>query len=124
MTQNTRQFAPIAQGLFLANITLLPIISFVILLFLYWKKRYVVDPVSRLHFRQAILASIVSGILLLIVSGLILFLGGLSSPYTWMVVLIYFVSIHSALILYAVFAFIKALAEEKYVYPLFGRLWC
>lgn len=117
------QIAAWTQGLYLTNITVLPVVSFVILMWLYSKKFATCHPVTQLHFKQSILANIVAGILLIIVSALILLFGSFNSPYTWMVLLIYFICIHSALILYGVFALIKALAQEKYIYPVFGNWW-
>lgn len=123
MTDKDSKLAASAQALYLFNISFLPILSFVILIHLYVKNRYSISPIAVLHFRQSILANIISGVLLLAVSGIILFIGGLNSPYTWMILLIYFICIHSALILFGVFAFIRALAKQEYVYPVFGKLW-
>lgn len=123
MTKNDKKLAALAQGLYLTNITILPGVSFIILILLYVKNKAELHPAALTHFRQAILANLVAGLLLLGVSAIILIAGSISSPYTWMYFLIYFLSIHSALILFGVFAFIKALAKETYIYPGFGSWW-
>lgn len=123
LSEKDRRLSIIAQALYLLNISVLPILAFLIQLIIYKaggdrSHRQAVE-----HQRQAILASITAGILLIIISGLILFLGGFSSPYTWVLLITYFISIHSALILYGVFAIIKAIVDEPYRYPILGRFW-
>lgn len=121
--QSDSRLAGLAQALYLLNISFLPIISFLVLVSIYIKKQPYNNPVVQLHFRQSILACIVAGLLLLVVSGIILFIGDFTSPYTWATLIIYFTCIHSGLILFGVFALIKSLALQNYVYPIFGHLW-
>ena len=109
--------------LFLTNITLLPVISFVVLVSLYKKTMTDNNFLLKQHYHQSILANIVAGILLLIVSGLVLTIGRFDSIYTWMWLIIYFTCIHSVLILFGVFALIKANNNQLYIYPIFGKLW-
>jgi uncharacterized Tic20 family protein len=123
MTKHDRRLATLAQALYLTNITILPLFSFVILVFMYKKNFAKMHATAVLHCRQAIFANIIAGILLIAVSGLIFLTGSFDSPYMWMILIIYFLSIHSVLILYGVFALIKAHNEEDYVYPVFGKLW-
>lgn len=118
-----KKSAALAQFLFLTNITVLPFFSFVILLYLYKKINRDQPSMMIQHYRQSILANIVAGLLLFAVSGLILLFGSFDSIYTWMWLILYFVCIHSILILYGVFALIKAQAGQAYVYPVFGKLW-
>ena len=115
--------AGLAHILFLTNITVIPVISFLYLLFSYSKIKLTNETLLIQHYRQSILANIVAGILLLVVSGLILLLGDFDSIYTWMWLILYFTCIHSVLILFGVFALIKAQAGQSYIYPLFGKLW-
>ncbi len=118
-----KKSAVLAQVLFLTNITLLPVLSFVILIFLYKKINTKPHSILVQHYRQSILANIVAGILLFAVSALILGFGRFDSVYTWMWLILYFTCIHSMLILFGVFALIKAQAGQAYIYPVFGRLW-
>jgi uncharacterized Tic20 family protein len=115
-----KKAAAMAQILFLTNITVLPIFSFLLLIYFYQRqhKALVIS-----HFRQSILANIVAGILLLLVSFVILAFGDFASVYTWMWLILYFTCIHSVLILFGVFALIKAQAGQSYYYPLIGKLW-
>jgi len=118
-----KRLAGYSQILYLLNITLLPIISFLLLIVLYQKHKANDSPLVIQHFRQSFLANIVAGILLIFVSGLILIFGSLESAYTWMWFILYFLSIHSVLILFGVLAYIKASAGQLYTYPVFGKLW-
>ncbi|MCW8879742.1 MAG: hypothetical protein OQK04_14130 [Kangiellaceae bacterium] len=122
-TKRDHRLAVTAQTLYLANISVLPIIAFLLLIPIYLINKNAMHPLALQHQRQAILANVASGVLLVIVSGLILAFGSFDSPYTWIVLIIYFICIHSALILYGVFALIKAIVDEPYAYPLIGKLW-
>ena len=123
MSKQDIKFATLAQLLYLTNITIFPVFSFVILILIYFKNRARLNPTTLLHFRQSLLANMVAGFLLIGVSALILLMGSWNSPYTWMYFLIYVLSIHSGLILFGVFAMIKANAGQAYIYPVFGRFW-
>lgn len=118
-----QRLASLAQALYLTNITILPIISFVLLIFIYFKEKSNINDQVLNHFRQSILANIVAAFLLLVVSIAILLLGSLNSVYTWILLILYFICVHSILILFGVFALIKAWANQRYYYPLFGRIW-
>jgi hypothetical protein len=117
------RLAVIAEVLYLGNISIVPVLGFVCLLIIYFrtvKKDY---PFAVHHLRQAIVASIVSGLLLIVVSLLIIILGGFSSAYTWMLLILYFTCIHSMLILFGVFGITRAANDREYYYPLIGRIW-
>lgn len=116
-------FAVMAEILYLCNISVLPIVAFVVTLIFYFRLRNRLNEFERAHFRQAIVANITAGLLLLLVGVLILVLGGFSSPYTWMVLIVYFMCCHSVLILLGVFALTRALNQKVYIYPVVGRFW-
>jgi len=75
----------------------------------------------RCHIKQTLNASIWAGILLVIVNGLILLLGSYSEPWTWVVLIIYFTSIHATLVLLGVVGLSKAMAGRHYHYPVIGK---
>jgi uncharacterized Tic20 family protein len=123
IAQTNRKAAVFAHLLFLMNITFLPIVSFIWLLVIYQKNKATADVEVLAHYHQSIVANIVSGVLLVIISGLILVVGDLQSAYTWMWLILYFTCIHSVLILLAVFAMMKANNGKPYSYPVIGKLW-
>ncbi len=113
-----------AEALYLLNLLLLPGLSFLALLWLAAKNRNSDSELTRCHLRQTVIASLWAGVLLVIVAALIVYLGGFTSPYTWMVLILYFISCHAALILFGVWGLARAMSKKTYVYPLIGsRRW-
>lgn len=110
-----------AEALYLVNLLLLPGLAFVALLVLYARNRRSAPPLARCHLRQTVAASVWAGLLLILVNALILALGGYSAPGTWVVLVLYFVSCHGALVLLGVLGLAKAMAGQPYRYPLLGR---
>ena len=109
-----------AETLYLFNLLLLPGLSFLLLLWLAAANRNSDSELTRCHLRQTIIGSIWAGFLLLIVAGFIVYLGGFTSPYTWMVLILYFLTCHAALILFGILGLARAMAKQTYVYPLIG----
>lgn len=109
-----------AESLFLANLLLLPGISFLILVWLRWHYRGQSDRLARCHIEQTFFVSLWGGGLLLVFSTLFIVLGGLHWQWTWVVVILYFTCIHSTLVLLGVFGLSRAIAGREFVYPLIG----
>lgn len=114
-----RGLAIAAESLFLANLMIAPGLAFVALI---WLRRHHADapPLARCHLAQAFFVSLWGGVLLVAASGAVLALGGLAWKWTWVIVILYFICIHSTLILFGVLGLAKALAGKPYVYPLIG----
>lgn len=110
-----------AEALYIANLLVLPGLSFIILLKLYFKHRSSAPLLATCHLKQTVSASIWAGILLVIANIAIFMLGGYTSANTWTVVIIYFTTCHSTLVLLGILGLAKAMAGQKYVYPLIGR---
>lgn len=102
-----RARARLAYLLYLANLSVLPGVAFLLLLIL-GRARESRDPFVVAHFRQAVFASVVAGVLLAIVSGLIVMAGGLHTPWTWVILITYFTLCHSVLLLLGVLGFTRA----------------
>ncbi len=109
-----------AESLFLANLLLLPGVSFLILVWLRWYYRAQSGRLARCHIEQTFFVSLWGGALLVICSALFILLGGLHWQWTWVVVILYFTCIHSTLVLLGVFGLSRAIAGREYVYPLIG----
>ena len=109
--------AILAELLFLSNLLVIPLFSFIALLW-YYRKRASYSPLAVEHLQQAISTSIWAGILLFVVNMAIFMTMGYDSPYIWMVVLIYFTMGHSAFILLGVFGLTRAMAGKSFKYPL------
>lgn len=124
MNPAARRISPavLAEALYLVNLLLAPGLAFLALLVLFRRHRDSADALTRIHVRQSFAASVVAGVLLVVVPGLIALTGDLSQPGAWTVLLLYFVSCHGALVLLGVLALARALAGQPYSYPLLGRL--
>jgi len=75
------------------------------------------------HTRQSIIASITAGCALTIVTGLILIIGELSSPYTWVVLILYFTLCHTALILLGILGYARANAGKPFMFFHYATWW-
>jgi hypothetical protein len=113
--------ATVAEALYLLNLLLLPIVAFVLLLWLYRKHIRSAAPLARCHLRQTLSASLWAGALLVLANGAIIVLGGYHAHYTWVIVVLYFTTAHASLVLLGTLGLAKAMAGRPYVYPLIGR---
>jgi len=113
--------AVLAESLYLGNLLIFPGIGFILLLWLYFKHRTNGHELALCHLKQCISASILAGILLLAAHLAIIALGGYTAVNTWVVVIIYFTSCHSTLVLLGVLGLAKAMAGQKYIYPVLGQ---
>lgn len=110
-----------AEALYIANLLVAPGLSFLILLKLYFKHRASAPLLAVCHLKQTISASIWAGVLLVIANIAIFLLGGYTSPNTWTVVIVYFTTCHSTLVLLGILGLAKAMAGQNFVYPLVGQ---
>ena len=95
----------------LLNLTFLPGIAFIILLLRL--KKTLKNSFSYYHLLFAIKLNSLAALALIVVSLLMIFLGGFYSAWTWVFVITYFVLVHSIFILFAVWALIRSWAGNK-----------
>lgn len=110
-----------AEALYLVNLLLAPGIAFIFLIQMYFRHGKSGHALVRCHIKQTLNASIWAGILLVIINGLILVMGSYSEPWTWVVLIIYFTSIHATLVLLGVVGLSKAMSGKHYHYPIIGQ---
>lgn len=110
-----------AETLYLANLLIAPGLAFGVIAWLWRKERHAAPPLARNHLQQTFFVSLYGGILLVLVSAVVLLMGGLGWQWTWVMVIIYFTCIHSTLVVFGILGLAKALAGDEYVYPLLGR---
>jgi hypothetical protein len=111
-----------AESLYLINLLLAPGLGFLALLGLYFRYRRDPPPLARIHLRQTVSASLWAGALLVFANLFIVALGGYDSGWTWVVVILYFTTAHTTLVLFGIFGLARALAGQPYRYPLVGHL--
>jgi hypothetical protein len=95
----------------LLNLTILPVVSFVFLLLLLKKTQS--NSIAHYHCILAIKLNIFAAIALLLVSLLMIVLGGIDSPWTWVYVISYFTLVHTVFIIIATWALVRSWAGEK-----------
>ena len=115
-----RDLAVIAEGLYLANLLLIPGIAFAILFWLWLNNHHTASPVAQQHLKQATFVSMYGGALIVSLSAIFIAVGGLYWEWTWVVVIMYFTCIHSTLVMFGMFALAKAMAGQVWRYPLIG----
>ena len=115
-----QNLAVLAEALYLINLLLLPGLAFLILAGLWFKFRDSAPPLARQHLRQTTFISLVGGLLIVVLSGAILGFGGLDWEWTWVTLILYFTCIHSTLVLFGMYALIKAMNGQMWRFPLIG----
>ncbi|MFO1423762.1 MAG: hypothetical protein U1F70_08935 [Candidatus Competibacteraceae bacterium] len=111
-----------AESLYLVNLLLLPGLAFLALLWLYLRHRDDAPALACGHLRQTLSASLWAGILLVIANLTIIVLGGYDAPWTWVIVIPYFTTVHTTLVILGTLGLARALAGQPYRYPLVGKL--
>lgn len=115
-----QNLAVLAEALYLINLLLLPGLAFLILVGLWFKNKDSAPQLARQHLKQTTFVSLVGGLLIVTLSGLILALGGIDWEWTWVALILYFTCIHSTLVLFGMYALIKAMNGQMWRFPLIG----
>jgi uncharacterized Tic20 family protein len=113
-----QNLAVLAEALYLVNLLVLPGITFLLLVGLWFRFRDSAPPLARQHLKQTTFVSLIGGLLIVTLSGLIL--GGLDWEWTWVTLILYFTCIHSTLVLFGMYALIKAMNGQMWRFPLIG----
>lgn len=95
----------------LLNLTLLPVIGFIWLLSLLSKIE--TGGIDHYHVVLGIKLNIIAAVALFAVSGVMILIGGFSSPWTWVYVISYFTFVHTIFIFVAVWAMVRAWSGQK-----------
>lgn len=95
----------------LLNLTVLPVIGFIGLLYMYSKTKP--NTIAHYYAVVGIKTSLLAGVALLALTLLVILLGGLDSPWTWLYVTCYFVIVHASFILFATWVLTRSWAGEK-----------
>lgn len=93
------------------NLTFLPGIAFILLLMKLNKCD--ASSLSQYHLKFAIKLNLIAAVALILVSILMILLGGFNSGWTWVFVITYFVLVHTVFIVIAVWALIRSWAGNK-----------
>ena len=118
--QDDYSLAIVAECLYLINLLLVPGLAFIVLSLLYFKNRKHSSKVVRCHLKQTFIGSLWAGVMIVIVSIMIVVLGGFSHAATWVVAVLYFVSVHAALVMLGAMGLSKAINAQHFHYYLIG----
>lgn len=111
------RLAILAPALYLLNLLLFPGLAFLILVFLYIKYQDIEQSHARIQIQQNFYASIVAGLAIVGICIVIILIGGFSSVYSWMAMIIYGLSIHGTLVLLGAFSLARGINQQSYTYP-------
>ena len=95
----------------LLNLTILPVISFIVLLLIYQKTK--AGDIDHYHALLGIKINLFAAVALFLVSGLMILLGGFDSAWTWVYVITYFTIVHTSFIVFAVWALVRSWSGDK-----------
>jgi len=95
----------------LLNLTALPLIGFILLLLSY--KKTSKNSIDRYYVVLGIKTNLVAAVALLLVTALMIILGGFDSPWTWVYVISYFVFVHALFILFATWTMVRSWTGKK-----------
>lgn len=98
----------------LLNLTFLPVFSFIVLLTKI--NKCTTESFAAYHLNFAIKLNLAAAAALILVSTLMILLGGFNSGMTWVFVITYFIFIHTVFILIAVWMLVRAWAGNKMGY--------
>jgi uncharacterized Tic20 family protein len=113
--------AILAESLFLANLLVLPGLSFLALAWLFLRHARTAPALAQNHLYQAFSASLWAGVLLVLINLVIILLGGYRGIHTWVIVILYFTFVHSTLVIVGMVGLAKAMSGQSWTMPLFGR---
>lgn len=109
-----------AEMLYLVNLMLAPGLAFLVLAWLWLKRRHDAPPLARGHLDQTFYVSLWGGVLIVVANTALFMVFGWDWEWTWVIVVLYFTAVHSTLILLGMVGLAKAMAGKPYVYPLIG----
>lgn len=98
--------ASLASLLSLLNLTVLPILGFFILLFIYKKTQP--STIDRYYVVLGIKTNLLAAVALFVMTSLMIIVGGFDSAMTWVFVISYFVFVHAMFILFATWAMVRS----------------
>jgi len=118
-----QDFAVLAESLYLANLLLLPVFAFIVLVFLFLKKHGKLPPLAQSHLEQTISAGIWIAVIFFVggITIMLMRLLGIEDVTLWVIVVILFTIIHATMVLLGVLGLAKALSGKCWSYPVVGK---
>ena len=121
--QEGRNLAIAAESLYVVNLLLIPVLAFLVLLYLYLRHRASASPLARNHLEQTVGASLWLAVFFAALAMLVtvLYLQGVQEVSLWVLVVIVFTIVHATMVLLGVVGLSRAMSGKCYRYPLPGK---
>lgn len=118
-----KDFAVLVESLYVANLLILPVLAFIILALLFFKKHGSLPALADSHLEQTMSASIWIGVFFFITALTVMLMNlvGIEDVTLWMIAIITFTIIHATMVLFGVFGLAKALSGKCWRYPVVGK---
>lgn len=118
-----QDFAVLVESLYVANLLILPLLSFVVLVYLFLKKHGSLPPLANSHLEQTISASLYIAAMFFIAAMTIMImrLSGIEDVTLWMIAVILFTILHATMVFLGILGLAKALSGKCWRYPVVGR---
>lgn len=118
-----QNFAVLFESLYVANLLILPVLAYVILVILFFKKHGSLPALAESHLEQTMSACIWIAVMVFVgsITIMILRFNEIEEATLWVVVVIVFTSLHATMVLLGVLGLAKALSGKCWRYPLFGK---
>jgi uncharacterized membrane protein len=116
-------FAVLVESLYVINLLFVPVLSFIILVFLFLTRHGSLPPLANSHLEQTISAGFITAVMLFVggMTTMMVRLSSVDDAILWMVVIILFTVLHATMVLFGIVGLAKALAGKCWSYPVVGR---
>lgn len=111
MSETEKDSSPVITGLFLGNLTLLPVIGFVILAIWFFQADEKKTPLEQHYLLVSMYGTLASLFLLVIVPLLSILVSGLHENMV-MFMVVYFIFVHGMMILFATYSVARSLNQD------------
>lgn len=118
-----QSLAVLAESLYIANLLIIPVLGFTILLYVFFSRYKQAAPIARSHLEQTLSASLWLGGLFSVLAVVIILLNnsGIEDVSMWVIIVLTFTLLHASMVLLGVLGLAKAMAGKGWRFPLVGR---
>ena len=118
-----QDFAVLFESLYVANLLFLPVLAFIILVFLFLKKHGSLPPLANSHLEQTISAGFLTDIMFFVAALTIMMmrLVGVEDITLWLIAIILYTIVYATMLLLGILGLAKALSGKCWSYPVVGR---
>ena len=118
-----QDFAVMVEALYVINLLLVPVLAFMVLVYLFLKKHGSLPPLATSHLEQTISAGFITAVMFFTggMTIMMMSLSGVEDVTLWMIAIITFTIVHATMVFLGVIGLAKALAGKCWSYPVVGR---